>query len=201
MVAASMLPPLASVISTANESVESMAAQVMMMFIYERPRRSNREPATRALTPISKRDQSPKSTDPAACEIVSSALRAANTPVRQAVAIVRRTTARRKAAVDSGSFCHLAPNSDAFTESSAISDSLPTSGSPRSLARRTSWRSATCATAQATKTNCCGIPAGITMRLNTCTKTPRAYESAAARAKYGVRAKRRAKLAWAVDPQ
>lgn len=44
-------------------------------------------------------------------------------------------------------------------------------------------------------------PAGITIWLSTCTSTPRAYESAVARAKYGVRAKRRAKLAWAVDPQ
>ena len=199
--AASTLPPLPSTSKTKNESVDNMAVQVMVMFIYERPCRSNRAPATSALTPISKRGQSPKSMAPAACEVVSPALRAANTPVRQAVATVRRTTARRKAAVDSESSCHLAPNSDASTESSAISDSRPTSGSPCSLARRTLWSSTTCATAQATRTNCCGIPAGITIWLNTCSRTPKAYESANTRAKYGVRAKRRAKLAWAVDPQ
>ena len=199
--AASALPPLPSASKTKNESADNMAVQVMVMFIYERSCRSNRAPASRALTPISKRDQSPKSTDPAACEVVSPALRAANTPVRQAIATVRRTTARRKAAVDSESSCHLAPNSDASTESSAISDSSPGSDSPRSLARRASWSSTTSAIAQTTKTSSCGTPVGITIWLSTCTSTPRAYESAVARAKYGVRAKRRAKLAWAVDPQ
>lgn len=91
--AASTLPPLASVISRKNESVDSMAAHVMMMFMYERPCRSYKTPAARTLKMSNRRGQSPKSIAPAACEVVSPALRAANTPVRQAVATVRRTTA------------------------------------------------------------------------------------------------------------
>ena len=63
------MPPLPSVISTKNESVDSMAAHVMMIFIYERPRRSYRTPAARALTTSSKRGQSPRSIAPAACEL------------------------------------------------------------------------------------------------------------------------------------
>ena len=116
IVAASSLPPLPSTMSTKNESVDSMAAHVMPIFIYERPCRSNSAPAANELTTSSRRGQSPKSTAPTACKVVKPALRAANTPERYAVATVRRTTARRNAAFASGSSCHLAPCSKASTK-------------------------------------------------------------------------------------
>lgn len=134
IVAASSLPPLPSTMSTKNESVDSMAAHVMPIFIYERPCRSNSAPATNELTTSSRRGQSPKSTAPTACRVVKPALRAANTLERYAVATVRRTTARRNAAFASGSSCHLAPYSRASTESPAAL------GSKLGSTRRAAWR-------------------------------------------------------------
>ena len=154
IVAASSLPPLPSTMSTKNESVDSMAAHVMPIFIYERPCRSNSAPATNELTTSSRRGQSPKSTAPTACRVVKPALRAANTPERYAVATVRRTTARRNAAFASGSSCHLAPYSRASTESPAALGSKLGLDSSRSLARRAPWSNATCAIAQTTRTAC-----------------------------------------------
>lgn len=116
IVAASSLPPLPSMMSTKNESVDNMAPHVMPIFIYERPRRSNRTPAANELTTSSRRGQSPKSTAPVACRVVRPALRAANTPERYAVATVKRAAVRRNAAFASGSSCHLAPYSKASTK-------------------------------------------------------------------------------------